>query len=92
VLYNLSDLVELIRNLTFQIATIAWVLFLLSWVMGWAIRGSPVPFIRVKRIGQDLIEDAILAAFWLAMGTTIFSIIAYIISLISVPLPEPPLP
>jgi len=92
VLYNLSDLVELIRNLTFQIAAIAWVLFLLSWVIGWAIRGSPVPFIRVKRVGQDLIEDAILAAFWLAMGTTVFSIIAYIISLIAVPLPEPPLP
>lgn len=88
----MSDIIELIRNLTFQVATIAWVLFLLSWVIGWAIRGSPIPFMRVKRVGQDLVEDAIFAAFWLAMGSTIFSIVAYIVSLIAVPLPEPPMP
>lgn len=88
----MSDIIELIRNLTFQVATIAWALFFLSWVIGWAIRGSPIPFMRVKRVGQDLVEDAILAAFWLAMGSTIFSIVAYIVSLIAVPLPEPPIP
>ncbi len=88
----MSDIIDLIRNITFQIATIAWVLFFLSWVIGWAIKGSPIPFMRVKRVGQDLVEDAVLAAFWLAMGSTIFSIVAYIVSLIAMPLPEPPMP
>jgi len=86
------DIIELIRNLTVQISAIAWVLFFLSWIIGWAIRGSPIPFIRVKRMGQDIIEDSVLAAFWLAMGSTVFAVIAYLVSMISIPFPEPPMP
>ncbi len=86
------DIIEFIRSLTIQISAIAWVLFFLSWIIGWAIRGSPVPFIRVKRMGQDIIEDSVLAAFWLAMGSTVFAIIAYLVSMISIPFPEPPMP
>ena len=86
------DVIEFIRSLTIQVSAIAWVLFFLSWIIGWAIRGSPVPFIRVKRMGQDIIEDSVLAAFWLAMGSTVFAIIAYLVSMISIPFPEPPMP
>lgn len=86
------DIIEFIRGLTVQVSAIAWVLFFLSWVIGWAIRGSPVPFIRVKRTGQDIIEDSIIAAFWLAMGSTVFAVIAYFVSMISIPFPEPPMP
>ncbi|HIQ03367.1 MAG TPA: hypothetical protein EYH40_02985 [Desulfurococcales archaeon] len=84
------DVIELVRTLTIRITMIAWALFILSWVLGWAIRGSPIPLYRVKRVGQDIVEDAIVGAFWLAIGTTVFALISYITTSISVPLPPPP--
>jgi hypothetical protein len=34
---------------------------------------------RIKRMGQDMVEDAIWAAFWLAIGSSIFALISYIV-------------
>ena len=84
------DLVEFIRGLTTQIIAIAWVVFLITWVIGWALRGSPIPIHRVKRLGQSLIEDSVIAAFWLALGSTVFALIAFIASNVSQPFPPPP--
>jgi len=84
------DVIELVHSLTIRVTMVAWALFILSWVLGWAIRGSPVPLYRVKRVGQDIVEDAIVGAFWLAIGTTIFSLISYITSSIALPPPPPP--
>ncbi len=86
----MSDLLELINSITLSVVTVAWALFLVTWVVGWALRGSPIPFYRVKRIGQSLIEDAVWGAFWLAIGSSVFALIAYIASQINVPYPEPP--
>ncbi|MCD6085232.1 MAG: hypothetical protein J7J20_06825 [Desulfurococcales archaeon] len=86
------DVSSFIRDLTMQIMTIAWLVFLVSWAIGWAIKGSPIPIHRVKRTGQTLVEDAVLAAFWLAMGSTIFAIISYVTSSIYQPMPPPPQP
>lgn len=68
----------LIQNLTTTVTEAAWGLFLLSWAIGWALRGSPIPIFRIKRTGQDLLEDAIIAAFWLALGSTVFYFISYL--------------
>lgn len=76
-------LAELINSITQTVIAIAWGLFILTWTIGWVIRGSPIPFLRVKRVGQDLIEDAVWAAFWLAMGSTLFAFISYIAGVIS---------
>jgi thiamine transporter ThiT len=84
------DLVEFIRGLTLQVVTIAWFIFVLAWFVGWALKGAPVPFYRLKRTGQSLVEDAIIAAFWLALGSSIFSLISYIASNISQPTHPPP--
>jgi len=83
--------VEFIQQLTTQLMTIAWLLFLVTWIVGWAIRGSPIPIHRVKRAGQGLIEDAVLAAFWMAMGSTIFALISYIVSNVYQPMPPTPI-
>ena len=83
---------EFIQQLTTQLMSIAWLLFLVTWILGWAIRGSPIPIYRVKRAGQGLIEDAVLAAFWMAMGSSIFALISYIVSNVYQPMPPPPLP
>ncbi|MEM0173825.1 MAG: DNA import protein CedA1 [Sulfolobaceae archaeon] len=73
-------IISFIQNLTTTVTEVSWSLFLLAWAIGWALRGSPIPIFRVKRTGQDLLEDAIFAAFWLAIGSTIFQAITYIAS------------
>ncbi len=79
---RVADLVSFISNLTTKIVTTAWGLFLLTWSIGWLLKGSPIPFMRVKRAGQDLVEDAVWAAFWLALGSSIFALISYIVNMI----------
>jgi hypothetical protein len=76
----LGSIVDFINMLTFRIVSIAWGLFLLAWAVGWLLKGAPIPFMRVKRAGQDLVEDAVWAAFWLAIGSSVFALISYIVS------------
>lgn len=78
--FMIFSIISLVQNLTTQVTEIAWSVFILAWAVGWALRGSPIPIFRVKRTGQDLIEDAILAAFWISIGSTIFALISYIAS------------
>ncbi len=85
----MSTLLDFINDLTTQVAALAWGMFLLTWSIGWILRGTPVPFLRVKKAGQSLIEDALWAAFWLAMGSTIFSVISYLVQMIGIGLPSP---
>ncbi|ARM75950.1 DNA import protein CedA1 [Acidianus manzaensis] len=76
----MSGLEGLIQSLTTQVTETAWSIFILSWAIGWALRGSPIPIFRLKRGGQSIIEDAIIAAFWLAIGSTVFSLVSYLAS------------
>jgi hypothetical protein len=73
-------ILQIVQNLTTEVAQIAWGLFLLAWGVGWALRGSPIPIFRIKRSGQDILEDAILAAFFLAIGSSVFALIQYLAS------------
>jgi len=86
----LSNIISFIQNLIVSITLIAWIAFFLTWVIGWAIKGSPIPFMRIKRTGERMVEDAVWAAFWLAIGSSVFALIAYIASAFYQPLPEPP--
>ena len=70
----------LISDLTTRVVMAAWALFMLSWALGWLLKGSPIPIYRVKRFGQDMVEDAIMGAFWLAVGTSTFALIKYLAS------------
>ena len=74
----MADIVSFVTDLIARISALAWGLFFLTWTVGWMLRGAPIPILRVKRCGQNLIEDAVAAAFWLAVGTAVFSLIAYI--------------
>lgn len=84
------DLVEFVKGLITIAVVVAWFIFLLSWIIGWLIKGLPIPFLKVKKMGSRFVEDAVWAAFWLAMGTTIFAIIAYVTSSLQLPMPPPP--
>jgi len=74
----LADIASFVTDLITRITALAWGLFFLTWTVGWMLRGAPIPILRVKRYGQNLIEDAIAAAFWLAVGTAVFSLIAHV--------------
>lgn len=86
------ELIDFVRQVTAIVMSVAWFIFLVSWAVGWALRGSPIPFRSLKRAGQGIIEDSVVAAFWLALGTTIFALISFIASSISLPMPPPPSP
>ena len=79
----MTTLAELVNNMTQTVMSLAWGMFLLTWSIGWILRGSPIPFLRLKRAGQDLIEDAVWAAFWLAIGSSVFALISYLAGTIS---------
>jgi hypothetical protein len=86
------DLVEFVKNITVQVVVVAWALFFLSWVVGWALKGLPIPSTRVKKTGERILEDGVWAAFWLAVGSSVFALVSYIASAIYQPLPPPPTP
>ena len=73
---NLQDYINLIYDWTLKVTVIAWALVGLSWAIGWMLRGAPIPILRIKKFGNTLIEDAIIAALWLALGSTVFFLIA----------------
>ena len=82
-------LIDFVNSLSVQVSALAWGLFLLTWSLGWILRGAPIPFLRVKRAGQSLVEDAIWAAFWLAMGSTLFSLISFLVQIVGSEVPSP---
>jgi len=79
----LQDLIDLVQHLTQQVTVLAWALFLLTWSIGWTLRGAPIPLSKLKRTGSSFIEDSVWAALWLALGSTIFTLITYVIKIIT---------
>lgn len=75
-----SPILNFVHNLTLTFMEIGWGLFGLSWVIGWVLRGSPIHYRFVKEVGQRLIDDAIIAGFFLGLGSGIFYLIQWIIS------------
>ena len=75
---NFEDIVNLIQDLTLKVSVVAWGLVGLSWVVGWALRGAPIPISRIKRLGHGIVEDALIAALWLALGGTVFYVITFL--------------
>jgi hypothetical protein len=76
------DLVELIDQWTSRLVALAWSLFLLTWTIAWTLRGAPIPSSKIKRVGTSLAEDAIWAAFWLALGSTVFAAVVRLADII----------
>ncbi len=74
-----QDLVNLIQDTTNQVTALAWALFLLTWSIGWTLRGAPIPIGRLRRTGNSFVEDSIWAAFWLAVGSTVFQLVLRIV-------------
>lgn len=72
---TILDIAGLIQSVNNELTDVAWGVFALAWGIGWAIRGSPIPVFKVKKGGQDIVEDAVIAALAFAAGTTVFAFI-----------------
>jgi hypothetical protein len=79
----LSDLLNTIATLTTQLTLLATALFGLSWVIGSALAGSPLPFRDWKEFGKGLRTDAIKAAFELMLWSAISALVSWIAVVIS---------
>ena len=69
-----------IYGVTLTITEIAWLIFLVSYAVGWLIKGAPIPLYNFKEMGQNILYEALLAAFFLAIGSTIFYAISTVAS------------
>ena len=74
-----SSIKSFIYNTTVEVMEIAWGIALLTFAVGWALRGSPIPYYDWKQHGHQFIYDAMLAAVFLALGSTIFYIIETVV-------------
>ena len=77
------DLVDVIDSWTSRLAALAWSMLLLTWTLAWTLRGAPIPSSKVKRLGNALAEDAIWAALWLALGSTVFTVIVKLADIVA---------
>jgi len=78
-----SNLLNTIAWLTTQISLIATGLFALSWALGSALAGSPLPFKDWKEFGKGLRTDAIKAAFELMLWSALSALVSWIAAAIS---------
>ncbi|ESQ21718.1 MAG: hypothetical protein CISAcid_00860 [uncultured Acidilobus sp. CIS] len=76
-------IVSFIQQVTQEVTAAAWALFVLTWTIGWTLRGAPIPLRGLKRAGASFIEDSIWAALWLALGSTIFTFIVYVVKVVT---------
>ncbi|MEM1927779.1 MAG: DNA import protein CedA1 [Acidilobaceae archaeon] len=79
----MESLIQAVEEWTTKITALAWALLLLTWSIAWTLRGSPIPLARVKKFGSSLAEDAVWAAFWLAIGALVFKVIVYIAAILT---------
>ncbi|MEM1543018.1 MAG: hypothetical protein QXV82_10345 [Ignisphaera sp.] len=80
---SLQALTQQLSLLTTQLSLLAWTLFAITWVIGSILKGSPIPLREVKEFGHGLMYDAIKAAFWLSVWSTIAALISWIANLLA---------
>jgi hypothetical protein len=80
---GLQAITQQISMITTQLSLLAWSLFAFTWILGSLLKGSPIPLSEIKEFGQGLMYDALKAAFWLSVWSTIAALISWIASLLA---------
>ncbi len=57
----------------------AWIAVGIAWFAGWLKIALPIPSRTLKRVGHEEVETAGLAAFFIAIFSTILTMIIWII-------------
>ena len=79
----ISALTAIIAQTVTMVTLIAAALFGLSWVVGSLLRGAPLPWRDWKEFGNGLQQDAVKATFFMALYSSIATLIAWIVNAIA---------
>lgn len=80
---SLQTITQQFSTIATQLSLLAWTLFAITWIIGSILKGSPIPLREVKEFGHGLMYDAIKAAFWLSVWSTIAALISWIANLLA---------
>jgi hypothetical protein len=80
---GLQAITQQISTIATQLSLLAWASFGLTWILGSLLKGSPIPLREIKEFGQGLMYDALKAAFWLSVWSTIAALISWIANLLA---------
>lgn len=76
---EIGPLIDTLQTISTSLMIIAWIAVGIGWYMGWFKMALPVPSRRLKRSGIEEIEMAGLAAFFIAIFSTLITLIVWII-------------
>jgi len=79
----LEHLIRTIAILTTQVSLLALALAGLTYMVGSALRGAPIPIREVKEAGYGLQTDAVRAVFWVAIYSALSSLVAWTAALLA---------
>ena len=79
----LQHLIKTIAILTTQVSLLALALAGLTYMVGSALRGAPIPIREVREAGYGLQTDALRAIFWIAIYSTLASLVAWMAALLA---------
>ncbi len=83
VAFTLGQLTQKIAETTTSISLISMGLFGLTYLVGYLFKGSPIPWRDIKEFGNGLTNDAIRAALFLSLWTSILSLLSWVVSVIA---------
>lgn len=79
----LQTLLQQIAWATTAISLIATGTAALSWAIASLIKGSPIPWREWKQYGEGLSQDAIRSMIYIALWTSIASLITWVVSVLA---------
>lgn len=79
----IAQLTQKIAETTTSISLISMGMFGLTYLIGYLLKGAPVPWADIKQFGNGLTNDAIRSSLMMALWTSILSLITWIVSVIA---------
>lgn len=83
IIFAVADLTAKIAEISRDISLIAIALAALSWGIGSALKGIPLPIRELKEFGNETMLSAVKSIFWISMFGVISATVTYVISIIS---------
>lgn len=88
---ELQRILDVLQAISTSLMAIAWIAVGIGWFSGWLKIALPIPSRRLKASGREEVESAGIAAFAIAIFSTLLALIVWIVRMMGVPAP-PSLP
>lgn len=83
VFLGVAQLTQKIAETTTAITLIAMGIFGIAYLVGFLLKGSPVPWRDIKEFGNGLVNDSIRAALWLSLWSAVIALLSWVVSVIA---------